>query len=249
MSYGQFAYLYDELMKDVPYAEWVHLFKKQMEKYSISGTKVLDLACGTGEISVRFAREGYEVTGVDLSEEMLAVAHAKTAGEGLSVPFFQQDMTDLNGLGTFEAVTIFCDSLNYLESPEDVKAAFQSVYNHLEAGGLFMFDVHSVYKMEHIFYDATFAQDDEEISFIWNSFPGKEPLSTHHELSFFVLDHASGKYDRFEEVHYQRTFSAETYQAWLQESGFELLDIIFDLDEEQPNDSEAERLLFIARKK
>ncbi|MBM7691835.1 SAM-dependent methyltransferase [Peribacillus deserti] len=249
MSYGQFAYLYDELMKDVPYAKWVDLFKKQMDKYSSGGKKVLDLACGTGEISVRLAREGLQVTGVDLSEEMLSVAQAKTAGEGLAVPFFQQNMTDLSGLGTFDAVTIFCDSLNYLKSPEDVKAAFHSVSKHLERNGLFMFDVHSVFKMEQIFNNATFAHDDEEISYIWNSFPAAEPLSVEHELSFFVLDSASGKYDRFEEVHFQRTFTQETYHKWLEESGFELLDVITDLEENNDDESEAERLLFIARKK
>ncbi|WP_409297572.1 class I SAM-dependent DNA methyltransferase [Peribacillus sp. SCS-26] len=248
MSYGQFAYLYDELMKDVPYSKWVDFLRDRMDRYHVKGQKVLDLACGTGEISIRLAEEGYRVTGVDLSDEMLSVASGKASGKNLDIPFFQQDMSKLEGLGRFHAAVIFCDSLNYLKEPEDVRAAFRSVHEHLEPEGIFMFDVHSIYKLEHIFYNAAFTHDEEDISYIWNSFEGAEPYSVDHELSFFVLDPSTGQYDRFDEHHYQRTYPEKTYLDWLEKLGFELLETIYDLDENKDAE-EAERILFIARKK
>lgn len=77
MSYERFAYLYDELMKDAPYDQWVSYVQNILVKYDVKAGKLLDLACGTGELSVRFAQQGFDVTGIDLSEDMLSVAQAK----------------------------------------------------------------------------------------------------------------------------------------------------------------------------
>ncbi|WP_110926943.1 class I SAM-dependent DNA methyltransferase [Bacillus massiliglaciei] len=248
MSYERFAYVYDELMKDVPYDKWLELLTAKLQKYKIMGSQVLDLACGTGEITLELARHGFEVTGVDLSEEMLMVARAKAEKERLNIPFFQQNMAELEGLGQFDCVTIFCDSLNYLRTEQDVLDTFAGVSRHVKPQGLFLFDVHSVYKMEHIFQNQTFAVNDDRVSYIWNCFPGSEPYSVEHDLSFFVLEEESGLYDRFDEFHSQRTYPAETYQTWLEAAGFELLEVLGDL-EEQPVQADTERILFIARKK
>ena len=87
MSYEHFAYLYDELMQDAPYDEWVRFVKEKLQTYQVDGKNLLDLACGTGELSVRFAKEGFSVTGVDLSADMLAVAQAKAAGRRIANSF------------------------------------------------------------------------------------------------------------------------------------------------------------------
>ncbi|MDP4107719.1 MAG: class I SAM-dependent methyltransferase, partial [Bacillota bacterium] len=114
MSYEQFAYLYDELMQDAPYDKWVNFVLNRLKEYHIKGNTMLDLACGTGELSVRFAKQGFKVTGVDLSTDMLAVAKAKAESQGVMIPLFEQDMAELEGLGSFDIIGIFCDSLNYL---------------------------------------------------------------------------------------------------------------------------------------
>lgn len=248
MTYGRFAYLYDQLMEDVPYDKWLEITKTYGEKYQISGKKLLDIACGTGELSCRFASLGFDVTGVDLSEDMLAVAKAKTEAEGLKVPFYQQNMAELEGLEKFDYVTIFCDSLNYLSSEQDIISTFDGVAQHLTDQGLFLFDVHSTYKMEHIFKDQTFTLIDEDICYIWNCFEGDYPLSIEHELTFFVNDHKSGKYERIEEFHSQRTFPIEQYETWLEQSGFEILHILGDFDN-RPVKDQSERILFIVRKR
>ncbi|MGE7592902.1 class I SAM-dependent DNA methyltransferase [Peribacillus frigoritolerans] len=247
MTYERFAYVYDELMKDAPYEKWLMILTAKLEQYGIGGRKVLDLACGTGEMTVELAQHGFEVTGVDLSDEMLLVANEKAVKLGLSVQLFQQNMAELEGLGQFDCVTIFCDSLNYLRDEEDIVKTFSRVHEHLKDGGLFMFDIHSLYKMEEIFSDHTFAVNGEEVSYIWDCFPGEEPYSVEHDLSFFVRDDESGLYDRFDELHYQRTYPVEQYKKWLEQAGFTVSEILADL-EEAPLVTETERILFVASK-
>ncbi|MGE7587348.1 class I SAM-dependent DNA methyltransferase [Peribacillus sp. NPDC101480] len=247
MTYERFAYVYDELMKDAPYEKWLMILTAKLEQYGIGGRKVLDLACGTGEMTVELAQHGFKVTGVDLSDEMLLVANEKAVKLGLSIPLFQQNMAELEGLGQFDCVTIFCDSLNYLRDEEDIVKTFSRVHEHLKDGGLFLFDIHSIYKMEEIFRDNTFAVNGEEVSYIWDCFPGEEPYSVEHDLSFFVRDDESGLYDRFDELHYQRTYPVEQYKKWLEQAGFTVSEILADL-EEAPLVTETERILFVASK-
>lgn len=247
MTYGRFAYLYDHLMEDVPYDKWLNLTLTFGEQYQILGRKLLDIACGTGELSCRFARNGFDVTAVDLSEDMLAVAKSKAEEEGLSIPFYQQNMTELEGLGQFDFITIFCDSLNYLSSEEEVINTFKGVKQHLTEQGLFLFDVHSEYKMEHIFKDQTFTLVEDDICYIWNCFEGEYPLSIEHELIFFVNDYSSGKYERVEEFHLQRTFPITRYREMLKQTGFEVLHVLADFENKPPT-KEAERILYITRK-
>jgi SAM-dependent methyltransferase len=248
MSYQQFAYLYDELMKDAPYDKWVKFVKEKRQKYKIDGNRLLDLACGTGELSVRFAKDGFSVTGVDLSSDMLAVAQAKAQLEGTQISFFEQNMANLEGHEQFDTIGIFCDSLNYLQTDEDVIHTFSTVFQHLKAGGMFLFDVHSIYKISHVFINQTFAMAEDHLSYIWNSFPGEFPYSVEHELSFFVLDEPTEKYDRFDELHYQRTYPIEQYSDWLKDAGFELLEVSADFEDVEPQQN-SERIFFIARKK
>jgi SAM-dependent methyltransferase len=247
MTYGRFAYLYDRLMEDIPYDKWLQVLEKYSTKYKVEGKRLLDVACGTGELSCRFAMQGFQVTGVDLSEDMLAVATAKAEAEGLRIPFYQQNMAELEVMDKFNLITIFCDSINYLSSEQEVIQTFNGVANHLTEDGLFLFDVHSEHKMENIFKDQTFTHIDEDICYIWNCFQGEFPLSVEHELTFFVSDSSRRKYDRVEEFHFQRTFPIQQYKFWLDQAGFEMLHILGDL-ENQPPTEETERILFIARK-
>ncbi|MDQ0269525.1 class I SAM-dependent DNA methyltransferase [Cytobacillus purgationiresistens] len=249
MSYQQFAYLYDQLMIDAPYDEWVRLLETKAKEYGMTSDKtLLDLACGTGELSVRLAQGGFDVVGADLSEDMLSVAQAKAAKNHVAIQFFQQNMAELEGLGQFDIIGIFCDSLNYLETEDEVIQTFKGVFGHLKDEGLFIFDVHSLYKMSNIFMNQTYALNEDEISYIWQSFAGEYEHSVEHELSFFVLDESSGRYDRYDELHVQRTYAPEIYQAWLSECGFEVLEICADF-KAGPVSEDAERVFFICKKK
>lgn len=241
MSYNRFAAVYDALMQDAPYDEWEAYLQRE-----VKGGSLLDIGCGTGELAVRFARAGFRVTGIDLSDDMLAIAHEKAEENGYSMPLFQQDMRELDGVGTFDTAVIFCDSLNYLAAADDVKQTFQSVFNHLKENGLFLFDVHSAFKINHVFQEQTFADAAEDISFIWNAFPGEYADSVEHELTFFVRTE-SGEYERFDELHHQRTFQPEEYAQWLQEAGFTVEAMTADFKYEAPG-PQSERIFLKARK-
>lgn len=248
MTYARFAYLYDDLMKDVPYQDWVHFLDVQKTRYGVSGKKILDLACGTGELSVRLAAEGYEVTGVDLSLDMLAVAQEKAAEKGLQLFLIEQDMAQLEGLEQYDVVGIFCDSLNYLQTEEEVLSTFAGVWSHTKKGGLLLFDVHSLFKMNELFTDQTYAYNGDKISYIWQCFAGSHPYSVEHELTFFELEPANGLYRRYDELHFQRTFPIAQYEEWLRMSGFEILAVTADFQDQEPSET-SERIFFTARKK
>jgi ubiquinone/menaquinone biosynthesis C-methylase UbiE len=234
-------------MKDVPYDGWVRFIERQSERYGIAGRKILDLACGTGELSLRLAQSGYEVTGVDLSEDMLAVAREKAEKSKLPLFLVAQDMSQLEGLDQFDLVGIFCDSLNYLQSEQEVISTFERVSQHTVQGGLFLLDVHSLYKMNELFAEQTYAYNGEEISYIWQCFAGELPYSVEHELTFFELEKMSGLYRRYDEIHFQRTFSVEQYADWLRKTGFEILSVTADFADQAPDDT-SERIFFTARK-
>jgi SAM-dependent methyltransferase len=247
VSYGPFSYIYDRLMSHAPYGKWLEYVRKEKSRFQVSGSRLLDLACGTGELSIRLIEEGFQVTGVDLSDSMLAVAAIKASEKGVSLPLFQQDMSRLEGLQTFDIVTIFCDSLNYLPSENEVRETFRRVHGHLDDGGLFLFDVHSIFQMTHGFANRTFTYNEEEIAYIWQSYPGKARYSVDHELTFFVLDDMTGQYERIDERHHQRTFPAEQYAAWLEKAGFRILRVTADFTDDPPLET-SKRIFFTCQK-
>lgn len=240
-SYERFSYVYDRLMEEAPYDKWVELVKKE----GATG-KVLDLGSGTGECSINLAQVGFDVTAVDLSEHMLSVAQDKALQKKLPIKFLHQDMRSLETGELYDVVTIFCDSLNYVTDREGVKATLSNVYQHLKSGGVLIFDVHSLYKIETLFVGNTFASSEEDISYIWNSFAGEEKGAVEHELSFFV-ENEEGLYERFDEVHYQRTFTIDEYIGWLRDVGFDNISVTSDFTSLEPTHS-SERLFFRAVK-
>ncbi|WLR44010.1 class I SAM-dependent methyltransferase [Bacillus carboniphilus] len=245
MAYEHFAFLYDKLMVDAPYDLWIEYVESEFENYCEPVQTIVDLGCGTGEISLRLMEKGFDVLGVDLSSEMLTVAKEKATKKGMNLPLLQQNMTDLNVMKQVDAVLILCDSLNYLENQEQVIQTFSSVYKSLRPGGLFVFDVHSIYKMENVFNQSPFVSTNQGISYIWNCFEGFYPYTVEHELTFFVeeKDHS---YTRFDEDHVQRTFPIEEYSLWLKKAGFISLKVTSDFGKK--DFSKAERIFFVAKK-
>ncbi|MFJ5964797.1 class I SAM-dependent DNA methyltransferase [Bacillus sp. NPDC093026] len=242
MIYQGFAGVYDELMTHAPYDKWVHWIQQHVER----NAKIIDVGCGTGEIALRLAKNGHTVTGVDLSEEMLACAQQKAQAHKQSIQFLHQDMRELTGFDqAFKVAVICCDSLNYLKNENDVKKTFKNMFQLLEEDGVLLFDVHTPYKMEKVFPGSTYADQDEEISYIWQSHQGDELYSVIHELSFFVKD--GDVYQRYDETHEQRTFTCEAYVAYLESTGFECIEVTADFTNEAPQES-AERYFISAKK-
>ena len=247
MTYNRFAYLYDELMNDVPYDKWLQFVNDVFQKYEINQPTILDIGCGTGTLPILLAKQNYTISGVDLSEEMLSVAMAKAEQERVQIPFYQQNMMELEGFNQLDCITIFCDSLNYLHSEDQVLRTFEKVHESLTDQGIFLFDVHSPYKIEEIFGEETFFIDDEELSLVWSCTQGEQPLSVEHDLVFFMKEENRDSYERFEEYHIQRTFPIETYRDLLDQAGFDIKEMIGDFD--HAIEKTSERIFFIATKK
>ena len=249
MSYGRFAEVYDQLMSDMPYEQWTRFVLEKKRYLGTPGTRLLDVGCGTGEWSLQIAQEGFEVTGIDLSETMLSIASNKAYNAGIPLKLFQQNMADSSGFEPFDIITIFCDSINYLEKEEDFKSTFYNMYKQLSSGGLFLFDVHSIFKIDQLFVNQTFTYDDGDVAYIWNSFKGEHSHSVENELSFFVIDDPEkDRYTRFDELHKQRTFSIDQYRIWLKEAGFTIQSITADFSTESPPQENSQRIFFTCTK-
>lgn len=233
MSYNSFAYHYDKMMADVDYSWWVEIIKNNLAR----GCRVLDVGCGTGTLSLLLFDAGYDVTGLDLSEDMLVVASEKTKKQGVVIELIHRDMRELDGLSGFDCVLIAVDSLNYLENEADVKKTFAGAYAALCDGGLLVFDVHTPYKITKTFKDYLYVENDDELTYIWHVDEGKDPLSIVHELIIFSKN-GNGDYRKTTEYHHQRTFEMIQYETWLTEAGFDIMSIVGDEDKQ----------LFVARK-
>ena len=241
MAYKTFSYYYDVLMQDVPYHKWI----KKTKDYLPKGSSILDIGCGTGTISILLAKEGYQVTGLDNSDDMLALAHEKTLNEGLGIQYIHQDMRHMEGFSGFDGAVIYVDSLNYLQNDREVFQTFTKIHESLKEGGILIFDVHSLYKTTEIFGDYLYADTDPELTYIWHVGEGKYPYSIQHDLTFFKREGSS--YKRFQEIHHQRTFSVEDYSQWLEDAGFHLLEVSADFQHHGPEE-DSERIIFVAAK-
>ena len=243
-SYLSFAYIYDELMTDLPYDEYVEWV--MMHASAGEYPTLLDIGCGTGNLALEFDAAGYNVTGVDLSEDMLTIANARTEAAGKSIPYFAMSMDELEGFEDIDVAVIPIDSINYVTEEKAVYETLCRVYGALREGGQLFFDVHSLFKMDEIFMDGPFTYDDGHVTYIWHTEPGEHEHSVYHQLCFFV-EGQEGLYERFDEEHFQRTFAPEQYAAWLKDIGFSEVHMTADWLPEAPNE-ESERIFIRAVK-
>ncbi|MDN6626189.1 MAG: class I SAM-dependent methyltransferase [Pisciglobus halotolerans] len=234
MNYEIFAEVYDELMDEDLYDRWLGYTKEHIEE---SSGKILELACGTGVLAVRLAQEGYAVTGLDLSPEMLKTAYQRSVEAEIYLPLIEGDMLNLEDIGFYDMITCYCDSLCYLPDEEALGKVFKEVASCLEEGGQFLFDVHSTHQTDNIFPGYSFNDQNEIVSFLWNSYKGDVEHSVEHDLSFFVLEEETGLYRRKKETHKERTYPIETYKKLLKEAGFSSIKVTADFDQEIKSDS------------
>ncbi len=243
--YNHFAYIYDVLMDDVDYSGWVDYIERILKIYGVKPARIVDLACGTGNITIMLKARGYDVIGIDQSEDMLSVAKEKAEKSFMDIPFICQDMRFLELHGPVDAITCICDGINYILSLRDLDMLFQSVRRYLNPNGIFIFDISSYYKLSSILGDNIMVETDEEISYIWiNNFDRRTGICEMN-LSFFVKD--GEHYRRFDETHYQRAYKVDEIVHRLKHNGFKSIEVYqpFML---KPPKKRAERIFFAARK-
>lgn len=243
-AYSDFASVYDELMTEIPYDTYAQIL--DVAASGIAGKRIIDIGCGTGLLSVKLAKMGGFVTGVDISPDMISIAKQRAEALSLPITFAEQPMQQLEGFEGFDVAVIAIDSLNYVIEHEEVMATLAKIYQALSVGGVLLFDVHSTYKTDEIFMESPFTFDNGRIAYIWETEEGDEPHSVYSELAFFVRN-IDGLYQRFDEVHYQRTFSVHDYVEMLETIGFSIERIFADWEDEPPHE-ESERVFFQVRK-
>ncbi|ADU29836.1 Methyltransferase type 11 [Evansella cellulosilytica DSM 2522] len=243
MSDRHFAAIYDVLMEDVPYHKWVDYCKK----YIPNNSEVLDVACGTGTFTILLYKAGFTVSGIDIAEDMLTIAEEKVRDKQLPIPLFHQDMRSLSGFSQLDAVTLFCDGLNYLMDETDVQITFTRIASALKSGGIFLFDVHSLSKIRNTFNEQLFGENREDISYLWFCNHGSQTDSVDHSFTFFVKNE-DGSYERTDEEHSQRTFPIEEYVRWLQFVGFHNIEVSSNFGETSVIEAD-DRIFFKAEKK
>lgn len=242
MAYETFAFVYDEVMDDSLYQQWLDFSLRHLPKTT---NRILELACGTGALAVEFAKKDFDVTGLDLSEEMLTLASDRALQEDLSINWIAGDMLDLTDIGKYQAVTCFSDSLCYMQDATQVKQVFEGVYQLLEDTGTFVFDVHSTYQVDEVFPEYSFHDQTEDFAFLWDSYRGDSTHSIEHFLTFFVKKDGE-IFERFDELHKERTYSIETYQKMLTEVGFKA-EVFADFSDKAPNEK-SKRWFFVCHK-
>ncbi|MBQ3109985.1 MAG: class I SAM-dependent methyltransferase [Clostridia bacterium] len=242
--YQDFAYLYDALQQDVPYEQFAEYYVKIIEKFGGEKGLCLDLGCGTGNMSMLLDSLGFDVIGVDSSVDMLEVAREKATKEERSILFLNQDMTAFELYGTVATVVSTLDCVNYITDEKALLEVFKLVNNYLDPNGLFIFDINSEYKLEHILGDNTYVSDDEDIFYSWqNSYDRKKKICT-FDLTFFEKD--EDVYYRYDETHYERAYSVEEIKDLLTKAGLEVVGVYDNLSFNAPGEK-SERIFFVAK--
>lgn len=247
-AYTSFASVYDTFMDNIPYEEWAEYLVDLLKEYGISDGLVLDLGCGTGNMTELLATAGYDMIGVDNAEEMLEIAMEKREKSGHDILYLLQDMREFELYGTVKAIVSICDSINYIIEEEDLLEVFRLANNYLDPKGIFIFDFNTVYKYRDVLGNQTIAEDREECSFIWDNYYYEDEQINEYELSLFIKEQNSDLYRKYQEMHYQKAYDLETIKELVEQSGLEYITAYDAFTRNQPT-GESERIYVIAREK
>ena len=249
MMYDLIAPLYDKINGELNYSAWADFIEENIRRYNpnMKTELVLDLGCGTGRMTLELARRGYDMTGVDLSPEMLDVARCTADVAGLSdkMLWLLQDITDFELYGTVELTVCCLDTLNHLTSTEDLKKCLSLVHNYLVPDGLFVFDINGKGKFEKTYADNSYVMEEDGSVCVWqNSYNPKTRLCDFY-ITLFSEDE-DGRYSRYDEIETERMYTLRSIKNALSGCGFEFIGAYSDFDFTEATDA-SERIYITAR--
>ncbi len=229
--YDVMAPFYDRMNEEIDYARWADFIEAQFARFAKEKPQlVLDLAAGTGSMTIELARRGYDMTAIDLSGDMLAVAADRIAEENLSgILLLNQDITDFELYGTVDAVVCCLDSINHLTGQGELARCFSLVHNYLNPDGLFLFDVNTPHKFETVYGENDFILDDEAGGTVlcWRNLYDKEAGLCDFDLTVFT-EGKDGRYTRTDTVQTERCYGEAELRRLLTETGFDILGVFAD---------------------
>jgi len=244
-GYAAFAAFYDALTEDVDYAAWADYLQAAVCRHGGSVDSVLDLACGSGSLSLELASRGCEVIGVDGSADMLAIAREKAQEEGADVLFLCQDMRQLDLYGTVDTAVCMLDSLSHILSTADLREIFRRLGLFIRPDGLLVFDVNTPHKHEVTLGDNAFVYEKDEFMCVWRNRYIPATRETAMELDFF-LEEEDGTYTRYTDTVRERAYALSTWESLLTEAGFDLQAVYGERTFEAPA-ADADRWVLVAR--
>lgn len=245
-AYGELAFFYDRLTDNAEYSKRCDYITDLLSENGVSEGILLDLACGTGNLSELFSQKGFDVIGVDISENMLSVATEKSYDKGLDILYLCQDMAELDLYGTINCAVCALDSINHVTDSDKVRKAIQKVGLFMEKGGVFIFDVNTRYKHREILGNNTFVYDLDDIYCVWQNTLDEASDTVHIELDLFSSDGAR-KYERFEEEFDEVIYDREQLEGWLKKYGFEIAGVYEEFTR-QPVKPDTQRAVYVCRK-
>lgn len=243
--YTDFAYVYDKLMHDVDYGKWADYIEAIFAANGLKPSLVLDLGCGTGSFCMEMTGRGYEMIGIDGSADMLSCAKTKAVNGGLDILYLNQDIADFELYGTVDAIVCLMDTVNYITHKKDVSRLFKLVKNYLNPGGLFIFDINSDYKLEHILGNNIFYEVNDEVTYIWANSYDRRTKICEFDLTFFARE--GDTYRRYDEVHFERAFSRAEIKEMVASTGMDVLNMYNELSFSTPS-QKSKRIFFVCRK-
>ncbi len=247
MEYEYLAGVYDHLMEDVDYTTWVDFIEKFIpKKGNPQESKILELACGTGNITIPLGQRGYDITAVDRSIEMLSQAQQKSMELNLKQEFFQQDMLNLELERDYDGILCLCDGVNYILDPKDLERFFRKVYSLLKKEGIFIFDISSFYKLKEILGDNTYGEDLGNITYLWENQFNEKLEIVEMDLTFFELN-KEGFYEKHKEFHVQKAHRRDILESLLLSIGFSKVDMYHELTG-WPARDDSQRIFFVCEK-
>lgn len=244
MAYGEFAKIYDELInEDINYDKMVNRIIEVCKKYDVDFINYLDVACGTGNVTVRLAKYFKENYAVDLSEDMLREAFEKFKDNRIRCKVICQDMAELSLNKKFNLITSVLDSTNYIIEEDQLRNYFEGVKEHLNDDGIFIFDINSYYKLSQILGNNIYTYSEEEVFYTWENTFEDDLLSMF--LTFFVKQ--GELYERFEEEHLERAYKEVYLERILEEVGLKVLEKFEGYSDKTVSDN-SERIMYIVKK-
>ncbi len=245
--YGAFALVYDELMQDVDYFAWVEYIERIFDRYKLKPKNIADVACGTGNITNILAKKGYNLIGVDISEDMLSIAKNKADTMNVDVIYLQQDMKELILPTELDVVLCICDGVNYITNEVDLVRFFKLIYKYLKQEGLLIFDISSYYKLSNILGNNTYAENYENVSYIWENNFDLQHCICNFDLTLFIKRKEEEFYKKYEENHSQRAYHEREVLNCLNSAGFVKKEAFEAFTFSAPV-RESERIFFICQK-
>ena len=247
MAYDSaFAKVYDKFTENTDVEKRASFLKTLLYRFNVKNGILLDLACGTGKLSEAFIKMGYDVISVDASYDMLIKARTRLASYGEKALVLEQDMRELDLFGTIRACVCCLDSVNHLLSESDVQKVFDRVSLFTEPGGVFLFDVNTVYKHKHILGCNTFVYEDDNHFLVWQNDYDPADHTVEMFIDIFSADN-TGRYTRESEEITERAYDTQLLKEMLIKAGFRSVYTFGDLSEKTPSDTE-ERIYFAAIK-